>query len=234
MKICLVLEGCYPYVYGGVSAWMHQYIQKMKDHEFILWVIGADSSKQGQFVYEIPKNVVQVYEVFLNDALKIKEQKGRMLHRYSAEETETLGKLMNGGRPDWNLLFQLYQKERLNPMSYLKSSHFLETLIDICQKQYPYIAFADAFHTIRSMLLPVLYLMGTEVPQADVYHAVATGYGGLLASMGSWLYDKPLLLTEHGIYTREREEELIRAKWVLPAFKKQWIRFFYVLSDLIY
>lgn len=90
MRICLVLEGCYPYVYGGVSAWMHQYIQKMKDHEFILWVIGADSSKQGQFVYEIPKNVVQVYEVFLNDALKIKEQKGRMLHRYSAEETETL------------------------------------------------------------------------------------------------------------------------------------------------
>lgn len=36
------------------------------------------------------------------------------------------------------------------------------------------------------------------------------------------------------IYTREREEEIIRASWVAPAFKKQWIRFFYMLSDVIY
>ena len=43
-----------------------------------------------------------------------------------------------------------------------------------------------------------------------------------------------MLLTEHGIYTREREEEIIRAKWVQPAFKKQWISFFYMLSDIIY
>ena len=38
----------------------------------------------------------------------------------------------------------------------------------------------------------------------------------------------------HGIYTREREEEIIRAKWVVPSFKKQWISFFYMLSDMIY
>ena len=43
-----------------------------------------------------------------------------------------------------------------------------------------------------------------------------------------------MLLTEHGIYTREREEEIIRAKWVVPSFKKQWISFFYMLSDMIY
>ncbi len=41
MRICLVLEGCYPYVHGGVSTWMHSYITAMKEHEFVLWVIGA-------------------------------------------------------------------------------------------------------------------------------------------------------------------------------------------------
>ena len=41
MRICLILEGCYPYVHGGVSTWMHQYIKEMKEHEFVLWVIGA-------------------------------------------------------------------------------------------------------------------------------------------------------------------------------------------------
>ena len=39
MRICLVLEGCYPYVHGGVSTWMHGYIQAMPEHEFVLWVI---------------------------------------------------------------------------------------------------------------------------------------------------------------------------------------------------
>ena len=61
MRICLVLEGCYPYVFGGVSTWMHQYINEMKEHEFVLWVIGANAKDKGKFVYELPKNVVEVH-----------------------------------------------------------------------------------------------------------------------------------------------------------------------------
>lgn len=76
---------------------------------------------------------------------------------------------------------------------------------------------------MRSMLLPVLYLLTGRVPKADVYHAISTGYGGLLACMGGSLNHAPVLLTEHGIYTREREEEIIRAEWVVPSFKSRWI-----------
>ena len=68
MRICLILEGCYPYVHGGVSTWMHQYIKEMKEHEFVLWVIGAHAEDKGKFVYELPDNVVEVKEVFLDDA----------------------------------------------------------------------------------------------------------------------------------------------------------------------
>ena len=87
---------------------------------------------------------------------------------------------------------------------------------------------------MRSMLLPVLYLLTGRVPKADVYHAISTGYGGLLACLGGSLNHAPVLLTEHGIYTREREEEIIRAEWVVPSFKSRWIRFFYMLSEEIY
>lgn len=104
----------------------------------------------------------------------------------------------------------------------------------ICAEEYPYTAFADAFHTVRSMLLPVLYLLTGEVPKADLYHAICTGYGGLLACRGGSTFHRPVLLTEHGIYTREREEEIIRAEWVRPDFKERWIRFFYMLSEQIY
>ena len=233
MKICLILEGCYPYVFGGVSTWMHQYINKMKEHEFILWVIGASADKKGKFVYELPENVTEVHEVFLDDALRVKDT-GKMRHVFTDEEIKSLKELMQCGRPDWDVLFRLYHDKKLNPMSFLKSEEFLEILTQNCLEKYPYIAFADAFHTMRSMMLPVLYLMGTEVPEADVYHAICTGYGGLLACLGGYVYHRDVLLTEHGIYTREREEEIIRAKWVVPSFKKQWISFFYMLSDLIY
>ena len=84
------------------------------------------------------------------------------------------------------------------------------------------------------MLFPLLNILSCPPPEADVYHSISTGYGGILATLGSLTYDKPLFLTEHGIYTREREEELLRAKWVLPTMRQQWVRFFYMLSDAIY
>lgn len=233
MRICLVLEGCYPFIRGGVSTWMHQYINEMPEHEFILWVIGAKSEDKDKFVYELPSNVVEVRQVFLDDALRVKSS-GLFRHRFTEAENEAHRKLIASGRPDWDLLFDLYQVKQVNPMSYLKSESFLQTLTETCQREFPFIAFSDAFHSTRSRLLPVLYLMGTPIPEADCYHAICTGYGGLLASMGAHIRKKPLLLTEHGIYTREREEEIIRAKWVAQAFKPHWINFFYMLSDLTY
>ena len=49
------------------------YQKEMKDHEFVLWVIGAHAEDKGKFVYELPENVVEVKEVFLDDALHVKD-----------------------------------------------------------------------------------------------------------------------------------------------------------------
>ena len=78
---------------------------------------------------------------------------------------------------------------------------------------------------MRSMLLPVLYLMGSEVPEADVYHAICTGYGGLLACLGGYVNKRMFFLQNMG-FIHGKEREIIRAKWVVPSFKKQWISFF--------
>ena len=42
------------------------------------------------------------------------------------------------------------------------------------------------------------------------------------------------MVSEHGIYTREREEELIRAKWVGGIYKNIWIEQFKKMSLLAY
>ncbi|MBQ2640797.1 MAG: DUF3492 domain-containing protein, partial [Lachnospiraceae bacterium] len=65
MRICVILEGCYPYVTGGVSSWMHQYIQAMPQHEFVVWAINSDPSQNGQFRYTLPDNVVEIREISL-------------------------------------------------------------------------------------------------------------------------------------------------------------------------
>lgn len=65
MKVCIVAEGCYPYVVGGVSGWINSLIQSFPNIEFILLTIIANRSSRGKFVYELPKNVTQVYEEFI-------------------------------------------------------------------------------------------------------------------------------------------------------------------------
>lgn len=212
---------------------MHQYIQAMPEHEFVLWVITSFEKDKGKFKYTLPENVVEIKEIALDEALRLRANK-KKLRKFSAEELTALKALLNCKEPDWNILFHMYHDEKIDPLTILMSEDFLHLLEELCLEEYPYIAFADMFHTVRSMLLPVLFMMGQEVPKAHVYHSVATGYGGLLASLAAYVEKKPFILTEHGIYTREREEEIIRAKWVVPSFKNQWIRFFYMLSTLAY
>ncbi|MBP2623650.1 GT4 family glycosyltransferase PelF [Streptococcus oricebi] len=233
MKICLVLEGSYPYVHGGVSTWAHQYITEMKEHEFVIWAIGAKKKKQGEFVYDLPSNVIDVHEVFLDD-LSAPEKTANAQKPITEVEYEALYQLVSGGRPEWAIIFQLFQTGKLTPDSFLESEEFFAIIKRMCSERYALTPLADVFHTMRSMLFPLLCLLCKQAPEADVYHAISTGYGGVLATLGSYVHQKPLLLTEHGIYTREREEELIRSDWVLPSMKQQWIEFFYVLSDAIY
>ena len=63
MRICVILEGCYPYVTGGVSTWIHQYMKAMPQHEFVVWAVGASSEDRGKFKYELPDNVVEIREI---------------------------------------------------------------------------------------------------------------------------------------------------------------------------
>ena len=67
MKVCIVAEGCYPYVVGGVSGWINSMIKSFPNIEFILRTIVANRSVRGKFVYELPENLTQVYELYLED-----------------------------------------------------------------------------------------------------------------------------------------------------------------------
>lgn len=125
MRVCMILEGSYPYVHGGVSSWMHQYIQAMPEVDFVLWCIGAQAGNRGHYKYELPENVVEVHEVFLDDALEQKLKNGGRKLRFTQEERTELEKLFEGESLNWDVLFELFQDKKVNPVNMMMSPMFL-------------------------------------------------------------------------------------------------------------
>jgi glycosyltransferase involved in cell wall biosynthesis len=229
----LILEGCYPYVRGGVSSWTHQFILAMPETEFVLWLLGAESSKKGQFKYELPKNVVEVHEVFLSDAY-IDNGKKSKIPSFTPSQEVALSELLNCGNPDWNVIFKMFSGNKAAPSTFLRNEVFIEQVNALCEKNFQYISYSDFFYTVRSMMIPLIFLLMQDVPKADLYHSLATGYCGLMGSMASEKYNAPFLVSEHGIYTREREEEVLQADWITPYLKNLWIDLFSMFSKCAY
>jgi glycosyltransferase involved in cell wall biosynthesis len=138
------------------------------------------------------------------------------------------------GDPDWSQLLSSFFLEPIKAAEFFVSEDYLTILKELANDQYPYAGFKDLFWTIRSMFLPLLYLMGQPIPEADIYHSPSTGYAGVLAGLAAQKHNKPFILTEHGIYTREREEEILRSSWVIPYFKDLWISMFTMFARFSY
>ncbi len=243
MKICFVAEGCYPYVVGGVSSWIHNMIKSFPEHEFIIMAIVSDRSQRGKFVYELPENVLEVRELYLSDSDWSEAAKDdnsgkrvnrRIKKRLSKSEYYSLRSLIINEDPEWDQLFKLFEKKTLSVDKLLMGRDFLYAVKEAYGKYHSDMVFSDYLWTMRSIYLPLFLMLKSNVPQADIYHCVATGYAGVLGAKARSLYKCGLIISEHGIYTREREEELVKAKWVQGIYKNIWIDQFKKMSYLAY
>ena len=126
-----------------------------------------------------------------------------------------------------------------------------DLLTTIAERVAPDAPFLDLFWHYRAIFAPVLRLLGAPTVPARCYHAVATGYAGLLAALWSHRTGRPLMVTEHGIYARERDMELARADWIrdeaggvseprstwaprISPLRRLWSSFFRALSRMAY
>lgn len=235
MKICLIAEGCYPYVVGGVSSWVHSMIRTWPEIEFILVTIIPDRSTSAMFKYELPRNLTAVYEVYLNDQDWVRgSRRGKKRTKLKEKEYRALRSIVSDEAVDWNTVFELFQKRKFSVDDLLMGADFLNIVKEYYQKRYPYIGFSDFLWTMRSIYLPLFLVLKTRLPLADIYHCVSTGYAGVLGSMAEYIYQSGLLISEHGIYTREREEELLKAEWVAGIYKNVWMDQFQKMSRLAY
>ena len=232
MRICIVAEGSYPYVVGGVSQWLHGLICSFPQQEFVILTIVADRSLRGKYVYDLPKNVKEIHELYLNDSDWGKRR--RRKHRMNRKEFKALRSLLLGQEVDWGSLIDYFQRTEISMNDMLMGEDFLNAVRDYYKINYSQMVFSDLLWMLRSIYLPLFTTLEMKIPKADVYHCICTGYAGVLGSMAKYLYGGKLIISEHGIYTREREEELIKAKWVQGIYKNIWIEQFQKMSTFAY
>ncbi len=106
----------------------------------------------------------------------------------------------------------------------------------------PGTSFPDYFWTWQATDLPLFNVLTAPLCDADVVHAISTGYAGGLAALHKAQRRIPLLTTEHGLYTRERAQEIWDAEWIPGEeeadarrsgnfFKGWWNRMFQSLEE---
>ncbi len=235
MRVCMILEGCYPYTRGGVSTWAHQFISSSPDTEFVLWTILANHDMEGKYVYDIPENVVEIREVFLEDAYLGSK---KLFHKWKKKDysdlIHLLGRMLDEKEDNWEEIISRVHNSGYGVYEIASSQDFLDYAMEFAADRDIRMALSDTFYGLRSILIPILHLLSQKIPGADIYHATAAGYGGILVSLAGVITGHPTIITEHGIYPREREEELMQAEWIPDSLRDVWIQFFYNLSRCAY
>jgi len=246
--VCLVLEGTYPYVNGGVSTWVHDLIGSLPDLRFALVHVGPERGANTRMRYSLPANVVSLSNLYCREPPPARQR--HVDARRSSRVLRGIRRLHLEDEIDSPLLDDLASGD-LSPGAFLHGRASFELTTELYERLAPNAAFIDFFWHSRSMHLPLVHLLAAEPPPATVYHSLCTGYAGLLAAVWGRRAGRPSLLTEHGIYARERNLELDRAPWfrgtrdsrgadgmlddtTVSALRRMWARFFGALARCAY
>ncbi|MCD7035759.1 GT4 family glycosyltransferase PelF [Metabacillus sp. GX 13764] len=230
--IGFIAEGSYPYVSGGVSSWIHTLIKSMPDLNFSLFTITPEERGIDQAKFDLPQNIKHIQNVALTART---DQAKSLKTKLTEQEISLLSEWFTFQTTNPEALRLLGDKNKMGSLADFFASEAFYTLVKHCyvlEKQSG--SFLDYVWMWRALYTPVIFLLQQEYEKVKLVHAVSTGYGGLAAAYIAYSQKVPFLLTEHGIYSREREEEILQAAWIPVTYKKRWIQFFHHLSKQAY
>ena len=254
--IGLLLEGTYPYVSGGVSSWIAQILRGFPDLRFAICFLGSRHSDYPRQHYELPAQVVHCEAHFMHDADFATHTDLRKRHRHSDPEVVMhLHALQRDyqetgqAQASLDALLAAHAAGRHGEYDLTMTREAWSRLTERYRQHCTDPSFIDYFWTVRIMHQPLWSLMqiAERFPKIRALHAVSTGYAGMLGAMLKRRRRIPLILTEHGIYTKERKIDLFQAQWIrdnrgllekdtgeIAYFRQMWIRFFETLGRECY
>lgn len=255
--VILLLEGTYPMVRGGVSSWVDQLIRGLPQLRFALVFLGGRPEHYAGILFDCPANVVHLECHYLMDDLPtlhaIKARKGRESTFKSVRELhETLRNpaVNDQNRALCDVARMLGQRGGLSQEDFLHSQAAWQHIVDHYLENVSEPSFIDYFWSVRNIHAPLFLLarIAHGLPRGRCLHAISTGYAGFLGALAHHIHGLPLLVTEHGIYTKERQIDLLEAKWIKTSsdalshgfqidtgyIRQMWIRFFQGLGRMTY
>jgi glycosyltransferase involved in cell wall biosynthesis len=254
--VTLLLEGTYPYVSGGVSSWVHQIIRGLPDLTFSLVFLGGAPSQYGALKYKLPSNVVQLQAHYMMEAGQKLKPRACPGHPASFADSKQVHEYLRDPKVEIpsplleRFLDSIGQDAGIPAADFLLSKAAWASICSDYARFCPATSFVDYFWTVRTMHAPIFKLaeIAQRLQPSRIYHAVSTGYAGLLGAFLHHRHHQPLIITEHGIYTKERKIDLAQADWISDAGEDQhvglrggvgyvrslWIRFFQGIGRIAY
>jgi glycosyltransferase involved in cell wall biosynthesis len=248
VRVVLVNEGTYPYVTGGVSTWCDQLVRGLSEVDWdLVSVVGTEPDRPA---VQLPGNVRSLTAVPVwGPARPARGKADRaaarlcrgMLGDTAADLvvfTEGLRELAELARPRPGRL--LRSRGGRHPLAGVRTA---DVLLDAWAR-----ARADGIHlprlTLRDadvagvLLEHALRPLAADLPQdADLVHANANGLSSMIALAAKWRGGVPFLMTEHGVYLRERYlapgDQSPGVKTALLRFHRALARLSYWEADLI-
>ena len=250
----LLLEGTYPYVSGGVSTWVHEIISGFPELTFGICFLGATPETYGAVKYRLPRNVVHLEVHHLMEPQRRVPQRRRRRATDVAGHLAALARLHEamraGTAPPPDVVDTLLSLDSADGLSLNEFLHDDRVFAELCAEydaHHEETSFIDYFWTLRTMHVPLFKLaaIARALPRFRALHAVSTGYAGALGALVNRSVGTPLVLTEHGIYTKERTIDLAHAAWIsdgpahaspagFGSLRRLWIQFFEALGRMAY
>ena len=203
----MMAEGTYPFVTGGVSTWCDQIIRGMPEHDFEVVAVVATAGHP--IAWTLPDNVVAVSSVPLWGFVREERlPRGADRHEFLEVLRPFVRSLLEPDLEDSAFadgligLFEFAQRHSLT--SALMSDDAAELLGD--EWELSRAGKVSVFEVMKALELleHSLRPLSAPVVQADLCHATSNGLPSLLALMAKWRHGTPFIMSEHGVYLRER------------------------------
>ncbi|MGW0316418.1 GT4 family glycosyltransferase PelF [Streptomyces flavidovirens] len=238
-RVTLLTEGTYPHSHGGVSVWCDQLVTGMPDLDFD--VIAVTGTGREPIVWDLPGHVSRVVSVPMWGAAPPgRPPRGHARRRLADAYERFLTALVDpyaedGFAPALYLLARAAADGLLSP--FLRGDTATTILTGVWTRPGLVVREAgptlhDAL-TVTALLEHALRPLATSPPEEGVAHAVSGGVAVLPGLAALERHGVPLLLTEHGVYLRERYLGYRTAPYRWPV-KAVVLGFFRLLAEESY
>ncbi|MGZ4700079.1 MAG: GT4 family glycosyltransferase PelF [Ilumatobacteraceae bacterium] len=221
MNVALITEGTYPFHDGGVSVWCDQMVRGLAPDRFHIDAITA--GLDDKVCWQFPENVAEVRRIPLwGRTARIRP--ATRLSSSIASALEPFLMSITTGDVDGSFLPSLqalaaHARDGSLPAALNTNAAIELTLRSMratsisrrVEADPPPPTIADAA-TALTYFEHFLRPLAVDPARVDLCHSSSNGLGALLAMSAKWTHGTPFLLTEHGVYLRERYIEYAPGK----------------------